>query len=309
MTDPRDMTAFSAAAGVRDGQSAAAWMSETVISDIRRVRELLSGVDEPPRAIHSTRKLLKRCRAVLRLAVGDVAASKARNHLRDAARLISAAREAAVMVELAEELADMEQAIIGTRKAEQLIDSLEERHVHLLSEVDDLLTVSVPEYLLLAEGAVDNVGAEVELDAGALAAAAGREYTRGRAARDLATLTRTSHDLHEWRKRVKSLRHQLEALVGPEDAVFAAGIEDLDLLGDLLGREHDLSELTDIVSGDASLIPDPEQRVRILEALGELRTECRQEALELGSGLFARPPSEFVERLRDRLESAAGRGR
>ena len=113
----------------------------------------------------------------------------------------------------------------------------------------------------------------------------------------MAASSGTEHDFHEWRKQVKYLRHQLEAIepVWPE-LLRATSIE-LDRLGEILGAEHDLAVLDETVRSEPWVCPDLASR-RALHALAvHDRTVLQHAALGLGDRLYAERPETFVRRL------------
>ena len=66
-----------------------------------------------------------------------------------------------------------------------------------------------------------------------------RIYRRGRRALAAAHEKPTVEHLHEWRKQVKYLRHQLELLRPMKAIVLEPFVERAEQLGDILGDDHD----------------------------------------------------------------------
>ena len=56
---------------------------------------------------------------------------------------------------------------------------------------------------------------------------------------------------HEWRKHVKDLGYQMQILRNLWPAVFKRVRGELDTLGDLLGKEHDLTVMRDVIVKNA----------------------------------------------------------
>jgi CHAD domain-containing protein len=102
---------------------------------------------------------------------------------------------------------------------------------------------------------------------------------------------------HAWRRAVKTHRFQLRFLapLAPED--FGARIEDLALLGDLLGQEHDLAVLRKTLAAQRDCFDDPRDRARFLELLKSHRQDKRDRARPLGERLFADRPSVMRRRI------------
>ena len=53
---------------------------------------------------------------------------------------------------------------------------------------------------------------------------------------------------HEWRKHVKDLGYQMQILRNLWPPVFKRLKGELDTLGDLLGKEHDLTVMRDVIA-------------------------------------------------------------
>jgi CHAD domain-containing protein len=126
-------------------------------------------------------------------------------------------------------------------------------------------------------------------DLAALEVAIKRSYRRGRKGMEKAELDDSVHAFHEWRKQVKYLRYQLEALSGACSPTVAELVDDLDALSELLGAEHDLADLSDVSEQLPAGLP-PEGLALIDRRSAALRERC----LELGARLFAQKSGDFV---------------
>jgi CHAD domain-containing protein len=102
---------------------------------------------------------------------------------------------------------------------------------------------------------------------------------------------------HEWRKHVKDLGYQMQILRNLWPAVFKRLRSELDTLGDLLGKEHDLTLLRsaiikDLHSGIA------QEDFRAFLALTEEREFQLQSAAEtIGRRIYAEKPEDFIKRI------------
>jgi CHAD domain-containing protein len=257
------------------------------------------------KAIHDTRKALKRLRALVRLLRAELGEQQyKREHaiLRDAARRLAGARDAEVMV--------------GT------LDAMLKRHPRKLGRRRHMLELRK---LLVAERAAAEL------------ATFGDSVMRGEVLRELSGLRErvrqwnlperpgialVEHDLrriyrggrerkrylargkggdsaraaHAWRKRVKDLRYAAEIL-GLRSIARRA-----DRLGELLGEEHDLVVL-------ASLLPPPGRapfkgkrgkraRKALLKRIARRRRQLHRRALREGERLYRHKPKRFARRSR-----------
>ena len=108
---------------------------------------------------------------------------------------------------------------------------------------------------------------------------------------------RTTFAFHQWRKRVKYLRYQMEAIESLWPEIVGAYARSLDELGESLGLEHDLAMLEHALVHDPALCPVPEER-RLLGALVlHERAVLRHSAAKLGRLVFAEEPDVFVARI------------
>jgi CHAD domain-containing protein len=248
--------------------------------------------------VHEVRKHLKKLRAGMRLAIPEI--GKDRNAredrcVRKVGRLVSDLRDAQVRLQTLihlsddtangpedgafprlEELLSLEResfsaAFAGWQK--QAIPQLERVQAHLLKWPLDGLTWKQ------VCGAVCKI------------------YRRGQR-----RLAKTIDDpkperFHAWRKRVKDIWYQFRILQPLNRVVLTEMAHDAEVLGELLGREHDLAFLWARLEKESS-----DEAVR--DELGQLETLVRKRgkrlrgnALELGRRFYAEPPKAFAKRI------------
>jgi CHAD domain-containing protein len=263
--------------------------------------------DDPVDAVHSARKAVKKERSLLRLARGAMPAKQRRREnrrLRDAARGLSAARDAEAMIHTLDQLSDRyagqlpESTFGGVR--EQLAQARdEERRVLADSAVGDKAVGEL--------GAVRLRVSEWELDKdgwSALEDGLRSSYTAGRDAYERARSRRGAEELHAWRKRVKDLWYHQRLLAAVSGPVVKAQAKDAHLLADLLGDVHDLDVLREsLVQGRVDAPVDLDALVSLLD---HRRDQLRTEALWVGVRVYAEKPKAFMKRMRRSWK--AGRG-
>lgn len=280
----------------------------------RSIERLASGRDIDA-AVHEARKAMKRLRAVLRLVRGQIGERvyRAENALlRDTARRLAPAREGAVMVgtvrglrtefdgQLATDALFEVERRLGDRHAQRRQRLLEDPE--LVPEVVAVLRAARNRYASWpvdrSDAALDIYGREPLQDSfGAIREGLQRTYARGRRELAAASAQPTADHFHQWRKRVKYLRHQTEILQPVWPEVVGGLAVSLDRLGELLGDEHDLAGLLRLVSDLPALAPDPGER-HLLAALAQHRRRRLQAAaLTLGSRVYGERPDRFVDRL------------
>ena len=255
--------------------------------------ELSAGADRDE-VVYDVRKRCRRVRALLRLVradVGDDVYRRENGALRAAARFLSPVRDAAVLVEVHDEVVTM-----GGISPTGFRDILVERHDRLRDELaaEDQLP-DVRESLAAALARVetwpittmewDTVGAGVE-----------RVYRRGRKAMAAAYAEPSTERFHGWRKRVKYLRHQLALLEDLWPEVIGASAQSAQGLTATLGDAHDLAVLRGALL-DARAGAGTDVAPDLLELIDSRRQLLRARARPIGMRLYAEKPSRFVARL------------
>jgi CHAD domain-containing protein len=134
-------------------------------------------------------------------------------------------------------------------------------------------------------------------DFAAIAPGLTRVYRRGRRAMRQAYHDGSAESFHEWRKRVKYLRYQLESLEPIWPELIGAHAGRLDDLGELLGDHNDLAVLRQIVLNDDAATADQRERTLLLVLIHRASLELQYEARTLGSTLYTEAPNLFVGRL------------
>jgi CHAD domain-containing protein len=297
-------TAPEADIRIRCGRDLDAELTRICLEQFDRALAGLADPD-PDVGIHESRKAKKRLRALLRLVRGETGYTAYRQEnvvLRDVGRRLAPARDSLVMAELIDDLAaefpDVHPDVF-LQPGALLRDQHRETMARIIGDrqlmADLRTTLACARCRFAARPSSGHL--PIRDSFSAVAPGIRRVYRRGRKALRAVQDRPTEGLFHEWRKRVKYLRYQVESLqpIGPE-AMDALAI-DLERLGELLGREHDHAVLEGLVFHRRELT-DGEDRRRILLALaGHRRAELQREAVVLGRGLYAEPPADFVGRI------------
>jgi CHAD domain-containing protein len=266
--------------------------------------EYLTGPHKGSRdeAVHEARKCFKKIRAVLRLvrpAIGEQRYRKENICFRDAGRPLTEVRDAKIFIETLDQLAEhFKEHVVGrsfddARRALQ--DNLRAVRKRVLDEQNAFTvvaeTVRQARERIKSWADVPNKGAVVR---------EGLEdvYRRTSDAHGDATADPTVAKLHEWRKQAKYLRYQLEVLrpIWPERMEELAN--EADRMGELLGDDHDLAVLRQMLTDDPERFGDEGDREVLLALIDRRRAELEQEALLLGRRFFQDSPWDFASRLK-----------
>lgn len=268
-------------------------------------------------AVHETRKAIKRVRTLQRLR-RDASPRKHREHrktvLREAARALSGARDARVALDTLEGLISRNRRVLGSSTgvsalrsallrehaaAERLLEEsgARERAVRLLRAVRAQFAEEPPAKASRRQARI--VGGDLQ-----------RIYAQGRQAMRRARRRRGIAEMHQWRKRVKDLRHAAEALERlPADAREAKKptakhdrlgclARDADRLGEALGEEHDLALLAERVRAEDEIFRgDSASRKALLRIIARRRKRLRRRAFKAGAKLYGRKPRRLLKRL------------
>jgi CHAD domain-containing protein len=251
-----------------------------------RVREQLSDPHSPlEERIHDARKRFKESRAVVRLIRGPLGAHFAVENAwyRDAGRDLSAARDVDAVLEALSQL-ELPRGIRS--RARKVLRS--RPHPHDL----DGRIANVLDQVVIAQARV-TLWPAIDDDFESIAPGLLRTYRQGRALRG----ARTPHELHEWRKVVKTQWYHAQLLREIFPAMMKAQIALLSDLSRALGDHHDLFELRHIVSQSPREFGRPSSAIAILDAIDARQRELEAQAATLGAGMYAERPRAWLARM------------
>jgi CHAD domain-containing protein len=248
----------------------------------------------PVEAVHEARKDIKKLRALLRLARGELGKERfARENacFRDAARELAGARDADVLLETLNALS------LPAGEAWELRKQIQAGMERNGGDEREVAARSAAAILKEARRRVSDWPLERD-SFDALSKGLEKTYRRGRRGLRAAMEEPTVEALHEWRKRVKELWYHQTLLRSLWPPVIEAAADEAHALSDRLGDDHDLVVLADWVEENAGAPPG------FVEAVERRRAELQSEAFELGARVYAEKPTAFVERMR-RLRDAS----
>ncbi len=269
----------------------------------------------PHEAVHEVRKDCKKLRGLLRLI--RPAAPRLYKHenaaFRDAAASLSVLRDAEAAIETFDALIDHFRANLEPRSLVPLRQRLEDHKAEVAAgaqALDEQLDVAratlvaarerIPQWALPPDVAHDDAGWSL------IGAGLHKTYKRGRRAMQEAYAEPGVAAFHEWRKRAKYLRYHLRLVRTAWPGLLKATHKEVKCLGDLLGDDHDLAVLGQVIDEAEALSPsnDPEQ---ILLALAAQRSEqLRDAAYWLGSRLYVEKPKHLDQRMKRYWQAARG---
>jgi CHAD domain-containing protein len=259
------------------------------LEQLRIAADKAVGAKPSATSIHCARKAIKRVRAVLQLVRhdenGDTVKVEGRA-LRDAAKLLAANRDLHV-----QQLALRRLPICSKNGACDVVwKRLRAARNHLKSRT----TGDLEQFAKAIKASRANVkGWKVDhVDHAFIADALQRSYRRARKRFKRVRGIPTGEKLHEWRKAVKTLWHQLQLIDRITSKKLCSFSRDAAQLSGLLGDEHDCFILL-LTLADAT---DRDSRA-VKRELRSVRAKLTKRALKLGGKAFALAPSAFHEKL------------
>ena len=270
---------------------------------VRNALKRLERRDPAAADIHEARKDIKKARATLRLlrdALPKAAYGKENDMLRRAARPLSGARDAKVLVDTLDRLVDAHASAdriggIGQLRRKLVHDS---KSAYRRATAGPAGARHARRLLRKAQSRAArlSVGRHgwSKLGRGLL-----RLYQQGHDCLDEVRAEPTVERLHAWRKRTKYLYHQLQLLEPVCPQTLRRFVRQLHRLSDELGDDHDLAVLRGQVAPDTAAFPDERSRAALLTLIEHSRTALQRRALLSGARLYRENPDQFEARLHD----------
>ncbi len=296
--------------GIHSTESLLEGLRREVHVQIQRALDDLSQTTDLGRAAHEARRIVKRARALLKLARPSLAPDaylRGNLTMRDAGRCVAPIRDGDVLVETARSVRGQGQEAELDSAWAQLLEELQDERDSLfatapgedgpLARARDLLrsvAIDWPQAGELDDGELLRMGLATSYES--VRAHAERAFGEGASAR--------AH--HELRKKAKDLRHQLEFLSPASPETLVPMAEGFHRLTDLLGDANDIAVLATYASSVRSVTR--RQRSPLLLDLEERRQDIWEEAGPLGAGLLAEETDEFVGRVEECWPESRGRG-
>jgi CHAD domain-containing protein len=262
--------------------------------------------------IHELRKSNKRVRALLRMVrpvIGDKVYRAENNVLAHASRLVAPARDGKVLVDAVARLRSRYGHLLAAGTFGGIEERLRHRHERMLARVTDdpelLRQVSAIIYKARSRYAAwptepDEIRFGPRIISNSfrsIGEGTGHTYERGRRSMTLAYRSSTPEHFHEWRKQVKYLRHQMEIMSPLWPEVIGGLASSLEQLGDVLGEDHDQSELVRLTAAIPELAPDPDERNLLIALSNQRRRELEGAARVMGGRIYAEGGPQFRNRL------------
>jgi CHAD domain-containing protein len=247
--------------------------------------------------VHEVRKHLKKLRATMRLAAGAVGKechAREDRCVRKIGRLVSGLRDAQVRLQTFIELRDQ-----ASKRSEQLFACTEELLLLERESFSAAFSGWQNQAVLQLQRVKERLmNWQLEgLSWKEICGAVAKIYKRGQRGLEKTVADPVPENFHAWRKRVKDIWYQLRILQPLNRVVLTEMAHDAEVLGELLGLEHDLDFLLarlEKESGDQALA---EELAQLQKLIGKRCRRLHRDALELGRRFYAEPAKAFAKRI------------
>jgi CHAD domain-containing protein len=244
------------------------------------------------KAMHNTRKSLKRLRSLLRSL--RVAFPKDLFH-RENRRLAAAGRKIAPLRDVHVQLRTLDRLrAAAVPIAEETERSLRQREDAFMRKIPALRR-AVRQMLSASQGTLASWPMK-KATPGRLAAGLKRIYKRGRMALKAARRKAAPETLHEWRKQAKTLGYGLTLIEGFGPKKAGAMIQQAGQLCQALGDDHDLFLVLQALRQENAAHPARDYR-RLSSRISAKRVRLRKRAFKLGKKIYDQKPAAFERRL------------
>jgi CHAD domain-containing protein len=286
---------------VRPNRQVGAELRHVARQELRRAAASLRGAAANG-GVHEARKRVKKVRAVLKLWDGFHKGrwTKDRRRLREAGRTLSGLRDADAIIEAFDKvrkqypdrLSEHSYAAIRrqlmSRKTQAVSQASQENHLRHTARQLERVRRSAKGWRVRS------------IRKSSLPDLLRQSFRASRKAMKIAAAGEDPGDVHNWRKRVKTLWYHLRLLqvLAPD---LEARIERLKSLETLLGDDHNLEVLCTTIAGDRALYGRDSDLRRFTSAARRQQAALRRQAFALGRRLHCETSKDFSRWVRRRL--------
>jgi CHAD domain-containing protein len=277
-------------------------MSEAVrrvaLAEIDAACGALASPAERHRGVHDTRKCLKRLRSLLVLikpGLPEPVYVSLTDQLRTIARGLAPARDAAALLDAVDNFAKTE----GDGEATPipaLRSWLQERRQAAKRSLDGSAAPEAVRGLFALRPAVANL-AVYPNDFSPIAKGLRDSYRGGRKAFARAFASGHDEDFHEWRKTLQHHWRHMQLLAACWPSELSARVEAARALSQVLGDDHDIALLRQLVSAPTMTFASPPDISAFLKRCRARHKALRREAEARGARLFTERSRPFAERI------------
>jgi CYTH domain-containing protein/CHAD domain-containing protein len=262
------------------------------------ITELTDSQESTDDGIHEARKCLKKARTLLRLArpiLGRIYREQ-NAQMRDAGRKLSELRDMQVLADTVDQLKEKEEVPSAAKPAlERMRGIVLRRKEELFRQAEQQNELpGVVEKLREIRTAISTWPLERATHE-TLMSAFEESMQRGKLAFAAALKNQQDEDFHNWRKRTKDVRYQLEFLHKMWADVLSGYAANAKQLEQALGKDHDLAVLRGMIPRKTP--PEKKDAALLTAVIRDERKVLRKEAESTGQMLYGESPKLWAERL------------
>jgi CHAD domain-containing protein len=260
--------------------------------------------------VHNARKCLKRLRSLLLLArpgMPEPVFAKLTERVSAVARGLAAARDAQALIDAVNKLEREAEPGLGQGPIHSMRAWLEKRRHAAEQNLERSAAADAMRGLLEIRGAFAGLAVYPD-DFRSLAKGLRLCYRATRTSFQHALANESDEDLHDWRKGVQHHWRQMQLLAPCWPSELTARVEDARSISQLLGDDHDISLLCQLVSTPTMTFGSPEETAAFLKSCRKRHKTLRKEAAAQGARLFVERSRPFAERIEAYWMAAASRG-
>ncbi len=279
------------------GEAIPAGLARTLNEQLEAASSFLRNGSAMEEAIHNARKALKKCRSILRIlrpVLGPVYRT-ANAQLRDEGRKLSELRDAQALIETIDGFGSQGTRLTVLKRIKQVHFNLQKRKNELSRKLSD--AGDIAELAAKLEEVRNQIAAWpiADADQQTIFAAVKETVKRGRRAFKQALADEHAENYHEWRKRVKDLRYQLEFVSQWWPDVLEGYAKNAKNLEQELGEDHNLAVLYEMAFPAKSAAANSSEDLKTL--LINKQIQLRANAQAIGRVLYGEKPKHWARRL------------
>jgi CHAD domain-containing protein len=253
-------------------------------------------------SIHELRKNVKKIRAILRLIRHEIGIEKYRelnDRYRNLAGQVAVLRDDTSQIELLE---SMQKKVDDPQIRRTISKAIRQVQRKRKKEFDEFYKSkkhnTVYYYILSSKEEMQKLDFNGDPDYFILQSLK-RIHNRARSAMETSGLLKSDEVYHYWRKQVKYLMYQLTVLNLAWPAYFKIYISELNKLGNLLGKLHDLNLFNEHIHEEKLIVLKPAQKRIMLKYIYRKRAELKKKIAITGEKLFSESSEAFSMRIHD----------
>jgi CHAD domain-containing protein len=257
----------------------------------------MKGVEDEP--VHEARKAIKKSRSLMRLMRKTLGSEfDARNdELRQAGRRLSELRDAQALIETVDELSEKSEQQADHNSLARLRKLLCTRKEQIAGKMSGGNEVStVIQALEKVRGRI-GLWPIADVTHGEFNDAVMTSVRRGRKAFQIAQDSQTDDRFHDWRKRAKDLRYQLEILDKSWPGVLDGYAGCAEELEQALGEDHNLAVLKVLSTRELGKQLSASHAKRLQPLIKQRQEKLRKDAGEIGGRLYGEKLTSWSDRL------------